>query len=274
VPAHCEAEEKETEVQIKASCLGLYPEVRAFLDPSRGDIDFHLALARIWDTIRLANQYIDRTAAWELYKKGQAKRLDTVIYVAAESLRFLGVILSPFLPRTAASLLQQLGFENPEQFLHLGSLTGWGQLPAGSRVSRPTPLFPRILEQEEKKATAPSPPAEPTAPASKSGLVSFDTFQSLDLRVGRVLTAERVPKTDKLLKLTVDVGEIRTLVAGIGQSYEPERVVGLYVVVVVNLEPAQIRGILSEGMLLAASAAGRLSLVTLDKPAEPGSRIS
>ena len=121
-------------------------------------------------------------------------------------------------------------------------------------------------------AETPAPPAAGGAHKEEK-TVSFDTFQSLDLRVGRILSAERVPKTDKLLKLTVDVGEVRTLVAGIGQSYEPERLPGLHVAVVVNLEPARIRGILSEGMILAAGSEGRLSLVTFTDPVKPGDKI-
>jgi methionyl-tRNA synthetase len=265
--------EREEDTQLKASCLGLYREISVFLDPSRGDIDFHLALTRIWETVRLANQYVDRTAAWDLHKRGETARLDTVIYFAVECLRFLGTILSPFLPHTAGKLLRQLGFQDAPETLRREALTEWGRSPAGSRVSRPEPMFPRIEEKKEKTMTeAPAPP--PAGTDSREGkTVSFDTFQSLDLRVGRILSAERVPKTDKLLKLTVDVGEVRTLVAGIGQFYEPERLPGLHVAVVVNLEPARIRGILSEGMILAAGSEGHLALVTFTDPVKPGDKI-
>jgi len=266
-------EETEADESLRKSCLGLYPAVRDFLNPLRGDIDFHLALTRIWDTIRLANQYIDHLAPWELFKQGDQDRLNTVIYYAAECLRMLGVVLSPFLPHTASALLRQLGEQEGPENLCLEALTQWGRLPAGSRVSTPIPLFPRIVESEGKPSASAPPTRSEDEPAAIEKTVSFEMFQSLELRAGRILDAERVPKTQKLLKLTVDTGQLRTLVAGIGKSYEPEDLKGRDVVVVTNLEPVRIRGILSEGMVLAAGSDDRVVLLGYAGPVEPGEKI-
>jgi len=272
----------DEDLAVQQDCLGLYDEVRAFLDPQRGDIDFHMALIRIWETVRHANKYIDRSAPWDLNKKGDRPRLSTVLYTTAECLRFLGAILFPFLPGTSTGLLRQLGLPDAVGSLDPSWFSAWGRLTPGTAVEKPEPLFPRI----ETKAHAPSPAGErPSASAkpAKSAKkkepaapdqVPLDTFQLLDLRTGTILEAERIPKTDKLLKLTVDIGEPRTIVAGIGNSYDPESLKGRQVVVVANLKPATIRGVRSQGMVLAAGDEDILSLVTFSQPVSPGQKIS
>lgn len=157
---------------LKKDCLGLYPDVSRFLTPSRGDIDFHLALMRIWETVRLVNQYIDRTAPWELHKNGDTERLNTVMYCAAESLRMIGSILSPFLPQTSQRLFSQLGLPDSVGTEGLESLTQWGRLPPQTPVSKPEPLFPRIMEENGKPPNPGPPPAgkKKTAETSTNGL--------------------------------------------------------------------------------------------------------
>jgi len=271
---------EEKDDALKQDSLRLFPEVRDLLDPSGGDIDFHLALARIWDTVRHANQYVDKTAPWDLHKRGEQERLDTVLYASAECLRMLATILSPFLPHASSRILKQLGLPDPADCLSQEALLEWGRLVPGTPVEKPEPLFPRIEEKETR--------TKPTENSSKSGQkeeqkagskeketkrISFKAFEKLDLRAGKILKAEKVPDTKKLVKLTVDVGEQRTLVAGIGMAFEPKDLEGRFVIVVANLEPVRIHGILSEGMILAAGSDENMALATLSQPMEPGERI-
>jgi methionyl-tRNA synthetase len=260
----------ETEDEaLKKDCLALCSDVRTFLDPARGDVDFHLALARLWETIRHTNQYIDHTAPWALQKEGAEERLDTVLSSAAESLRIIGAVLSPFLPDAASGLFEQLGLSDRPDKLAPEAPTTWGEIPPGTKVRKPKPLFPRIVAEEEGS----EPPGKPKEDSKKAIEVTIDQFDRFDLRAGRILEAERVPNTEKLLKLTVDIGERRTIVASIGKALAPESVQDQTVVVIANLKPVRIRGILSEGMLLAAGTDEALSLVTLSGQVAPGEKI-
>lgn len=265
---------EEEDEALKKDCLALFADVRTFLDPTRGDVDFHLALARLWETIRHTNQYIDHTAPWTLQKEGAEDRLDTVLSSAAESLRIIGAILSPFLPDAANGLFEQLGLPDRPDKLTPEAPTTWGEIPAGTKVRKPKPLFPRIVPEEEGSAA----PGKPNPKKKETGKkeeeeVTIDQFDRFDLRVGRILEAERVPNTEKLLKLSVDIGEKRTIVASIGKAFAPEALLERTVVVIANLKPVRIRGILSEGMLLAAGTDEALALVTLSGQVAPGEKI-
>jgi methionyl-tRNA synthetase len=268
--AHTLEEEDEA---LKKDCLALCSDVRTFLDPTRGDIDFHLALGRLWETIRHTNQYIDRTAPWALQKEGAEERLDTVLSSAAESLRIIGAVLSPFLPFAASGLFAQLGLPDRPDKLPAEAPTTWGEIPPGTKVRKPKALFPRIVAEEEGSEPPGKPKEKPKADSKKEDEVTIDQFDRFDLRAGRILEAERVPNTEKLLKLTVDIGEKRTLVASIGRAFAPEALEGRTVVVIANLKPVRIHGILSEGMLLAAGTDEALSLVTLSGHVAPGEKI-
>ena len=255
---------------LKADCERLFDDVKAFLDPTGGDIQFHSALSRIWATINHANRYIDKTAPWALYKNKNAERLDTVLYCAAECLRMVSWILSPFLPRTAERMRGQLGLPASEPPF-AGDVLRWGVLAPHTRIGTPSVLFPRI----DRQSRASVPVAEaPPSPGPGAAYVSIEDFKKLDLRVGRIVAAEPVPRSEKLLKLTVDVGTLRTIVAGIAKSYSPEKLIGKTVVVVANLRPVTLRGIVSEGMILAAGQEDSLALVTLEGEAAPGEAIS
>jgi methionyl-tRNA synthetase len=258
---------------LKTDCLTLYADVRRFLDPTRGDLDFHLALARIWESIRHTNQYVDHTAPWNLQKSGLEERLDTVLSCAAESLRIIGTILSPFLPEAAERLFEQMGLPDRLASLSSEATTVWGQIPQGTKVRKPRPLFPRIVaETEAGTASRPSKP-ESRGDDKRQEQITIEEFNRLDIRTGRILKAERVPNTEKLLKLTVDIGERRTLVASIGKAFAPEALRDQTAVVVANLKPVRIHGILSEGMLLAAGTDEELALVTLSGEVKPGERV-
>jgi len=273
----------ETDRALQQDCLGLLPAVRSSLDPGRGDIDFHLALIRIWETVRHANQYIDHSAPWELHKKGDPERLGTVLYCAAECVRFIATVLHPFLPRSTAEILRQLGAPLETGSDALEDRLRWGRLIPGSRVQNPEPIFPRIQspseelppgEKDKKRKKKPeASPAPAAPPPGAAETIPYETFQSLDLRTGTIRAAERIPDTEKLLKLTVDIGEERTLVAGIGKKYSPETLLGRTVIVVANLKPTRIRGVRSEGMVLAAGGELDLSLLTVSEPVGPGKKV-
>ncbi len=235
------------------------------------------AVKTVWAFIGHANKYIDETAPWALAKDPSKKaELAAVLYHLAESLRIISGLISPFLPQTAPKIRQQLGCVDALAAPSLDDLKIWGRLPAGQKIGATEPLFPRI--ETEKGSTAPTPPAAKLhAPQTKktvaeSAEITIDEFSKIHLRVVKILSAEKVPETDKLLKLRVDLGsEEREIVSGISQHYTPEQLIGKTVVMVVNLKPTKIRGILSQGMVLAASQGDQLKLLGVDMPV--GSQI-
>jgi methionyl-tRNA synthetase len=229
------------------------------------DLSFHKALIAIWELINQANKYIDSAAPWALAKDpARAGRLDTVLYQLLEVLRFIAVLICPFLPQTAEKIQSQLGIVDGAG-QDLAGLQKWGELAPGGRVQKGESLFPRVEDkiseekEKEKMDTAP--------------VISMEEFQKVDLRVAKVLFAEPVKKSDRLLKLRVDIGEERTIVAGIAKYYKPEDLVGKTIIVVANLQPTKLMGVESNGMLLAADAVEGLALATFDKEAKPGSKV-
>ena len=238
------------------------------------------AIKTVWSFIGHANKYIDETAPWALAKDPAKKgSLAAVLYNLAESLRIISGLISPFLPQTAPKIWRQLGFTTDFSALALADLSDWGRFPAPQRIGEAEPLFPRIeIESEEKTASVsaapktPSPKKKSPAPkgkeiATETSEITIDEFSKIHLRVVKILAAEKVPETDKLLKLRVDLGnEQRNIVSGISQHYEPEQLIGKTVVMVVNLKPVKIRGILSQGMVLAASKDDQLKLLGVDMP--------
>jgi methionyl-tRNA synthetase len=236
------------------------------------ELGFHRALGSIWELVRAANRYIDEAAPWSLHKAGDRERLDTVVYHMLEALRFIAVLNGPFLPEAAPAILRELGLDASPEELARGRVDAWGGLPAGVRVKKGAPLFPRLdpdraaeliarfraPSQEEDK-----PMSEPETTPSAPELLGIDDFRKVDLRVGLVREAERVPKSEKLLKLMVDVGEPepRQVVAGIGLAYSPEGLVGKRILVVCNLKPAKLMGLHSQAMVLAAGPGGSAVVV-------------
>lgn len=240
--------------------------------------DINAALKEVWALIGRTNKYIDETGPWALAKDPAKKgRLNTVLYNLAEVLRIVAILISPFMPLTAPKIWRQLGLTSDFAGVTLDDAKSWGRLPLGTVVARPEPIFPRIEEQPAVQAAGqPAETAAVSAPqaAAEAGMpeITIDEFAKVDLRVAKVLAAEKVKKADKLLLLTVDLGtEQRTIISGIAKHYEPEQLVGQNVVMVVNLKPAKIRGIESRGMVLAASCDEKLQLVTADMP--PGSKV-
>ena len=241
---------------------------RAVVEQSMQEFAFQKALAGLWAFIGTVNRYVDASAPWALGKDpAKRPRLERVLLTLADALGFLGVMLEPFLPDAARKIRDAIGASGP---LHLDAAVV-GRLESLPRVSRVSGLFPRVDTKGESRA--PQREGKPeTAPAP--GKIPITDFQKVELRVAEVLAAERVPKSKKLLRLSIKVGEeTRTLVAGIAESYEPASLVGRKIVVVANLQPATLMGIESNGMVLAASHEGTVSLLTLDKDVPSGSQV-
>ncbi|MFO7839344.1 MAG: methionine--tRNA ligase [Desulfosalsimonadaceae bacterium] len=240
------------------------------------DLQFHRGMAAVWGFISRMNKFVDSTAPWELAKQPeQKKRLEAVIYNLLEGLRVIAGLLYPVMPDTSLTMLSRLGYNAEKNgSLSIKALRNWGVLSPGIELGKPVSLFPRI---EQKKETA----QEEAAPAGESEAgegrpqIGMEDVARLDLRVATVLDAESVPKADRLLKLTVDLGENdrRTVVAGIAKSYSPEALIGSQVLVVANLKPAKLKGIQSEGMLLAAAAKDGSTVATVEKAVPPGTPV-
>lgn len=234
---------------------------------------FHKALMAVWEFISQMNKYIDVTTPWVLAKsKSTVKELQTVIYNLLEGLRIIAGLIFPFMPDTAASMQRHLG-QDPLRAVRLSLLSEWGGLPSGTVIPKSVSLFPRIDVKKYPDDPGESVPPPVERPVFKPE-ISLEEFRKIDLRVGRIVKAEAVPKAKKLLKLEVDVGEIRTIVAGIAGSYSPESLVGKQVIVLANLQPAKLMGILSQGMLLAAVDDNRCAVATVDGDVKPGTALS
>ena len=241
-------------------------EARAGVQRAMEEFAFQRALAAIWEFIGAANRYVDTTQPWALAKDpAKAGELNRVLATLADGLRFLGIVLDPFLPGAALKIRQAVGDDRAPRLDH----AVMGRLHDIPRVQRLSGLFPRI--EAAKSAVAADGAAKPAG-----ALLSIDEFGRVELRVAEVLAAEAVPKSKKLLKLTVSLGrEQRTIVAGIAQHYAPADLVGKKVVVVANLEPAKLMGIQSQGMVLAGSTEddGALAVLVLDRDLPPGARV-
>ena len=261
------------------------------------DVAPHRALDCIFELVAAANRYVDATEPWRLAKEGDEARLAQVAYVVLESLRFLSVMLWPVMPDKSDGLREQLGLEK------IALEVGRDQWPSelfglayGTETAPGAPLFPRIDKDQEKaildalgvapKGAAAKAQKAPKAPKEKKmtkteaaelpeGLIAFEDFAKVELKLAKVLVAERVPKSDRLLRLEVECGEEepRQILAGIAAHYAPEALVGRSIVIVANLAPRKMMGLESQGMVLAASDADGLSVLGVDKAIAPGSKV-
>lgn len=249
------------------------------------------ALISIWDLVKIANKYIDDIQPWVLAKEGKNDVLDSVFFYLFEAIRSCALLIAPFTPGISRNIYSQLGIDRDVEKELLENAIRWGSglIKPGTQTRDPQPIVPRIdfeeyLKQHEesiKPKIASEKPSEKPAEAvvqeekEQKPVVTYDDFVKLDLRVAKVLEAEKVLKADKLLKLKIDLGfETRTIVAGMAEHYTPETIVGKTIIVVANLEPRKIRGVESHGMLMAATSGRDVILLTVDKDAVPGSRIS
>lgn len=253
------------------------------------NMHFSDALDSIWKLVRRCNKYIDETSPWVLSKDDAKKgELANIMYTLCESLRIIGVMITPFMPNTPKVIFTQLSVNN-DSLKQWNSIYEFGKLNRDIKVQKGDIVFPRIdikkelealaIEQEEaRKNSVTDTPIniEETSLQKRTEFITIDDFAKVNLKVGEVLECERVDGADKLLKSQIKIGEeIRTILSGIAKHYTPEQMVGKKVVVVTNLPARKMRGIMSEGMILAASNDdGTLNLLTVDGDIENGAEIS
>ena len=236
-------------------------------------------IAAALNAVRAGNRYLEKCAPWTLAKNGETERLNTVLATAANAIFKVAVLLAPVMPEKMAELVSALGGETMPVIADLAShkgISGW-------TMKDVPPLFPRIIEEKPEAAPAPkkaekAPKAEkkaaPAVQADIPGVITIDDFKRTELRTAKVLKAEKVEGADKLLKLEIELGsEIRQIVSGIAPWYTPEAMVGKMIVVVANLQKAKIRGIESNGMLLAAKCGDKLSLIVPDAEIASGTIV-
>ncbi|MGH9939550.1 MAG: methionine--tRNA ligase subunit beta, partial [Blastocatellia bacterium] len=249
------------------------------------EYNFSRALEAAWSAIERVDKFISDAKPWDLAKHaGQRGSLELVLHTAVETLRHLTILLAPVLPNATQEIWEQSGESGKANEIAPNTLR-WGQ-GAGKRIGEVKPIFPKLDKkkvmdeikqeeaasqaartEEEKKneqpvqapaqaaAQAQAPPQTVSEPTAAPTYITIDDFAKVELRVGQILTAERIPKADKLLRFTIDLGEAepRQILAGIAQYYEPEKLIGRKVIVVANLAPRKMRGLESQGMILAAS---------------------
>ena len=266
------------------SLLQLNQETIKKYEEAMENMEFSIALSTIWQLVSRTNKYIDETQPWAL-AKDDAKReeLGTVMVHLAESLRRIAILLKPFLTKTPEKIFTQLNITD-DLLKTWESLEEFGQIPADTRVAKGNPIFPRLEMQEEidyikKQMQGNEPEVEEKKELVSEEIpevdeITIDDFMKVELRVAEVLEVEPVKKADKLLKLQLDLGyEKRQVVSGIAQYYKPEELVGKKVICVTNLKPVKLRGELSQGMILAGSSDGKLSVATVDNSLPNGAKV-
>jgi methionyl-tRNA synthetase len=286
----------ELEALIAATATGL-PER---IDQGYRALAFRENLQAIWELIGLCDEYIDKAAPWQLAKNPENRpRLNTVLNTASRALRLLSALMYPYMPQTAAQLTRQLGLSFDFSKPIPQTAYKWETPLVETKICKGPSLFPRIESKPQGAKTVsdtpissqpatviPTPTAVPPSPtpsassptplAPAPAQITIDEFMKIQLKTAKVISAERVPKSEKLLKLQVSLGEgtePRQIVAGIGKKYEPEALIGKTIVIVANLKPAKLMGIESQGMVLAAGDSEVRGLVTLLEDVEPGTKV-
>ena len=271
--------------------VGSVPEDESFIEQARDQFILHFqnlafsrALEAAWSVVARVDKIISDAKPWDLAKdENQKEKLGAVLYLGAESLRWLSVMLYPVMPDASRAIWSQLGLEGSPAQIDPTKLK-WGELKEGAKIGDVQPVFPRLdkgkIMSEINANPVPEPPMTHATEADAVGVTSFieiDDFAKVDLSVGQVLSAERIPKADKLLLLKIDMGEEqpRQILAGIAQYYEPEKLVGRKVVIVANLKPRKLRGYESQGMVVAASYGeeGRPVIATFTEDVPNGARL-
>ncbi|MBR6786819.1 MAG: methionine--tRNA ligase [Clostridia bacterium] len=294
VPAWNEnAVDEALDLPLRDHCAALPRLVEEQMDK----LQFSQALVEIWKVIGECNKYIDATQPWVLGKDPEKKdRLGNVMFMLAECIRFVAVLIAPVMPRTPERIFKQLGVTD-ETLMSWEGLKEFGLLPAGTKVCKGEALFPRLDVKKELEALAAEkvPAAPAPAPEKKEekkpekkkekkveipeGCVSIDEFFRCQLRVAKVISCERVPKSEKLLKFSLDLGtEQRTILSGIAKYYEPEYLVGKNLVIIANLPPRKMMGMESNGMILSAvetkeDGSEYLRVLTVDGDIAAGSEV-
>lgn len=253
----------DLETSLQKTALKAVTEVEA----SFADMSLHKALMAVWELISAANKYIVENEPWNLAKDpAHSAKLFAIMYRMLEALRAVAILISPFMPQAAEKILHQIGLDTKLKY-DLDVIRQNELLPAGNALVRGESLFPRVTAEKE------APPQPKKAAVDLEPEIEYDEFAKVDLRVAKILAAEAVPKSNKLIKLRIDIGEERTIVAGIGKDYKPEDLVGKSIVVVANLKPAKLMGVESHGMLLATDSPAGLTLIGFDREAKTGAKV-
>ena len=261
--------EQELGLDLQSGALKTIEEFERFME----SFEFHRALMAVWEFIAQMNKTIDVTAPWVLAKKKSSrKQLEAVIYQLLEGLRVISGLIYPVMPDTAKNMQKHLGLKPDSSFYHLGHLKTWRAIPPGTALLKSVALFPRVQVDKNTTNSVRQTQENPTALTIKPE-ITLDEFSRIDLRVATVVHAEQIPKAKKLLKLEVELGQKRTLVAGIAEKYAPEDLIGKQVIIVANLKPAKLMGVVSNGMVVAAVDESGPTLATLEKPVPPGTPL-
>ncbi|MDI6687300.1 MAG: methionine--tRNA ligase [Desulfobacterales bacterium] len=265
--------ENEFQLGLESEALSTISEYEQAME----NFAFHKALVVIWELISKMNRYVDVTSPWVLAKKKSSqKQLQVVISNLLNGLGVIAGLVYPIMPDTSAAMQKHLGMDpdmiKKGRFNNLDILKAWKIIKPGMQLPKSITLFPRIDLKKNKAAEQKESAAGDLLSVLKTE-IPMEAFGAIDLRVATVLSAELIPRAKKLLKLEVDLGEKRTLVAGIAASYKPEDLIGKQVIVVANLKPAKIMGIVSNGMVLAAVDDNGCSLVTADRNVKPGTPV-
>ncbi|MGC9121284.1 MAG: methionine--tRNA ligase [Sulfurihydrogenibium sp.] len=241
----------------------VYTQTLENFDRYISNLEFSRALEEVWQFIDWLNKYIVKVEPWKLNKENK-DYLKTVLYVLVDGIYAILWMLKPFMPTKVQEALEMLGYQEVKQSVYPFTL------PTNLQIGEVKPLFPRIEIKQEEKGME-----EKKEEVKQEELITIEDFAKIKMRVGKVLEAEKVEKSDKLLKLKVSLGdEERTIVSGIAQYYNPQDLIGKYVIVLANLKPRKIFGIESHGMLLAAKDGERLTVLTVDKDVDVGSPVS
>jgi methionyl-tRNA synthetase len=293
IEKYCGGEAPKRSPDLDAAGNDLETQARSVFDAieiQMIQLQFHRALDQIWNMVHLADEYIESRQPWKLAKSpANAPLVQGILYNVAETLRLVTLHLYPFMPSSAEAMAKQLGrsfdFSKslPDHFFK------WDTSERGANICKGPGLFPRIEPKQQgaytvsdatppspSTTTTPSPAPAPTPIAAGPLQITIDEFMMIQLKTAKVLTAERVPKSEKLLKLQVSLGEgveQRQIVAGIGKKYEPEALIGKTIVIVANLKPAKLMGIESQGMVLAAGDSEVRGLVTILEEVDPGTKV-
>ncbi|RLC01055.1 MAG: methionine--tRNA ligase [Deltaproteobacteria bacterium] len=266
----------DTEIEKKKD-LSLASDAKKAIDGFKQAMElceFHKGITAIWRFISTMNKYIDKNEPWALAKDDvNIPILETVLYNLIEGLRVVSCLIYPIMPQTSLKMQNTLCMAKENNgFYTLKQIDSWGQIQKGTVIAKPDILFPRI-DTDKTKSKEPVKQTKSFKPALKKE-ITIDDFAKIDLRSGTVIKAEKIEKSNKLLKLIVDIGaETRQVIAGIAKDYTPQEIIGKQVIVVANLKEAKLMGEISQGMILAASHKKRLVLSGFDKKITPGNSI-
>jgi methionyl-tRNA synthetase len=258
------------DASLKEAHAKAFPEYREAME----SLNFNRALVALWDFIRAVNKYVDHSAPWVVAKAGDTAKVEAIIYNCLDALRMISIMAFPVMPRSAEKMWKNIGLPGGAEQMKMDDANRWGLLAPNSPVGALEALFPKI-DLKAATATAAPKPAAVEKPAETLPEIGIEEFLKTDLRAGKILSAEKLPKSNKLVIMKVDLGggDVRQVVAGIGKAYEPEALVGKKVLVVANLKPAKLMGVESRGMLLAATDADGLRLVSFDGEVKEGTKI-